>query len=219
MLAKVYQFQRNVVLLARNERPRYRLPACWCIGLRRGTETRLKSIWHRLGDACDEREVDPVRYIRWSLSDGSLLLEAVRPIEANRLLQAKRIDAYVESLATEGESIRRQLLVEKDKIERDFRLQRMWGLAVDDAWEAALDSDFENVWPLLRYLLALRLGGKRFRAVATDLENAALRQYHVKPDAYDAILQWFPIPADFRQRAERLFWSEVEECARAMGVP
>jgi hypothetical protein len=194
-LRRCYQFERNNFEYKCGRPHDYRVPSCWDAG---GPESREASIWHKLARFCQRRKIDPFRYVRWCLDMNQLGLNP--PPEPNMLLSAERMDSYLARQAMAKKHVRIRVQVETQAAESQFHFQLFCCKSQRRAWGLTLGSGGLDLSPLTRYLIALKLGGETFLALAAKYEALALYQYYENPAAYDACWRDM-IPPGFAERA------------------
>lgn len=203
-LSKVYQYER-----ARYEGHGYRLPAYWRID-KANREACKRSIWHRLAQRCQRRNIDPIRFVQWALRMKRLLFD--RAPEPTKLLEAALFYEYLRDLPNIPGRIHDQV----ESNTRSFNLELGFPIACgrsrEEAAEYVLLHKGLSLTPLFRYCMALNL------RVCVDIctseyESSALFQYQYCPEAYDEC--WgHVLPVSFHDRAVRLYDSLITEYDR-----
>jgi hypothetical protein len=206
-LALAYQFERNrLTQIFRSTGDGYVLPGCW----RPDHPT-----WRKLEGAARSRGIDPVRYIRWSLTVAQVGLPPVIP-EPNRLLERKRMDLYEDDLPKVRREIELRFVIEMRKAETELVVhEKGFGMEPERAQVAVLaDGEHMELSPLCCYMLALAFGTERLLRLAGQLERDALFQFSKNPEENAAVYgARGRLPAGFAARAAQLYARVVEEYA------
>lgn len=202
-LRNCYQFERNCYALrAANRSTRYRVPRCWDVTPTKRAEGRRVSIWHKLARLCQAREMDPVHYIQWSLSEHPFIMRF--PPEPNQLLDPARMDAYKANVPKKGQEIRVKLLIQRREAEAQVSYYRSGGETTKVAWSMTLLNKGLSLSPLFCYCIARVIDNKMFRRIAAHFEERALYQYQLHASLYDEY--WKPlIPKGFAEVAAEFY--------------
>jgi hypothetical protein len=175
-LARAYMFERDRLARSIRAGDPYVLPACW----------RDHPVWAKLRAAAAARDIDPVRYVRWSLELGQIGLP-VTPPEPNRLLERGRLELYVSELPRRLREIQIRFAREKEKAIQTMIVEYDEEPA-EVAWFGALASgDRNQLSPLAQYVLARAVGTRMLRKFAEDLKPDAALQFSRDPAENGAV--------------------------------
>ena len=212
-LARVYLRERNVTsqCMSGSKADRYVLPSPWAPGV---------PIWKKLSAHCHRADVDPIRYIRWSLEPSQVGLPAEWP-EPNRLLEKRRLDAFKEDVQKVRARIKQQYTMEARLAKASIiGHQRSLGVERKVAWLKMVTDRRLLLSPLFRYTACLHCGGSAFEAPIEDLIGSAAVQFSIHPAVNAAVYgRLAALPPGFSQWSAKIYAREVDDFAkRSAGV-
>lgn len=174
-LARVYQFERDrLVRGPLVQGGGYSLPAVW---------RPDRPIWKKLVASTAASGIDPVRYIRWCMSNPRAMLPPEVP-EPNQLLERSRVEDYASDMTGVCREIESRFKSEREVASRHMTVkQRCFGHPPEFVQISVLsDGEHLQLSPLFCYAVARSSRFPKVLRLASRLEADAMFQFSRDPD-------------------------------------